>query len=327
MNVRSVAALTTLAVIGTYPGTARAGEPARISSFGFWSLGRLGVPGPVVLRRGARVRSVSYVLPESAAQGSGSWYLVRLNFTLVVSATSAPGVVYVEAKTQGHAGASVEFHVGRKGRRRALAWNAIGIVDGIQRGTTASRLVDVRFRNYVQERGVTGGVNTLSFDYVELGGARVDRVEIRPSSGIEHTDRSPALVRFGIPARSKDIHVGDRFSIPFALRNDGGRSAGAVKVHIDYPNGDLRLLGTADRVYRTVDGGVRGRFDFDAVRLGRHAVGIFATSRSNHPGVEIQIEVVPRPSGRPWWGLALLGVGVAGVAAVTVHSVKGRAAR
>jgi hypothetical protein len=322
VNVRRAAALFVLAGAGGVlaPGPARA-DPPRLESFGFWNLARLGATGPVRLTPAARVRRFTFILPEGARQGAGSWYLVRLDFRLVLQRRSGNGVVYVEANTRGHAGGLVEFRVHRKRGAPELTWNAIGIVDGIQTGRTRSRSVTVRFRNYVQERGIAAGLNTLSFDYQELGEARVERVELLPSSGIEFTDRSPALVRFGIPTLTKEVHVGDRVRIPFALRNDGDRPVGAVRVRVEYPGNDLRLIGPAERSYPTVEKGIHGTFEFKALHAGHHVLGIFASTRSNHPGAEVQLDVAPRPVGRPLWAWALIVVGVGGVAGLGAHGL------
>jgi hypothetical protein len=314
----AIAALSALALAGAGGAGAATGSTPKLDRFDRWSLRELGGPEPAVLSPGTqRSISVQYELPKGASQGVGEWYIIHLQVRVAVAAESGNGVIYVQAKTDDHACALVEISPRRQGGGLETRWNAVGIIDGIQGGTQHGRTVSIDYRNYLQVKGVQPGLNTLTIEYQELGGAHIERVDVLPGTALERTRQSPALVNLGIPSLREEIRVGEDFVIPFKLRNDGDRSAGRMVVEVQYPHEALRLRGTPRRRFALGSGPPAvGNFDFKALAPGTHVVGVFASTRSNRPGAELRIRVLPaaQASGTRWSWALVVGAAIAGAA-------------
>ncbi|MFP3976229.1 MAG: hypothetical protein ACLFVK_08430 [Dehalococcoidia bacterium] len=191
-----------------FPNIVKEG-PQLIDSTGFWNLGDLGYSDVIFSgTKEEEAHSINYALPEGAAQGPDTWYVLHLNFDIEFSPDTEEGVCYVGAGTNGYACAKIRFEVKKKKDAVTVDWSHTGLRESVSRSTD-SLDIHVPFKNYLRTAGVRADSNTLTFTMRKYGNVKVKRLCILKSSGIEYTSVSPPELSTG--------PVGTVSSWPFTL--------------------------------------------------------------------------------------------------------------
>jgi hypothetical protein len=276
------------------PADAAAAHATLVHARGVWTLPMLGYGDQTFpLRRDRERVTLAYRLPRGAQQGARDWYLVRLNFRARLGRRSGAGLAYVSALTNGRAAAQIKLEVARVRGRLHTTWSGVGLVDGRVERTTTGRTLDVRFANYLQLAGVRPGRNQLVFQYERYGNARFDRLRIIRDSGIEVSPLSPARLRLTVRLPSATVAVGDTFTVPFRLTNDGDRAAKEVVVTPQFAADALRLVGAPTRRFPLLPRSAEGAFRFKALAPGAYDVVLGVRSSTNRPAAVIRVPIQP----------------------------------
>ena len=294
------------------PGAARADGPPRLDQLGFWDLRSLGSQ-PLDLRAGER-RELAFVLPVGARQGPGRWYRLRMDVRVTLAPGSGDGNVYVVGSTNGRAAEMAKVRVqGGASSAPRLAWSTLDLLHGPASGVVRGREVTLSSENYVQDRGVRPGANTLTFDVETLGKVRVESVTILPGSGLRVTAERPAHLVLEPRLPAERPAVGETLTVPYVITNDGDVAARNVRIEATSESRALRLAG-APRTIETLAGGQRfdGEIRVRPTRAGNYRFELAAgTDNANRPLVEIAVPARAAPARRPESGGAALPTGVA----------------
>src|SRR6266540_2716196 len=111
-----------------------AAVPPRIDHYGKWPLTKLGISRPLEIegQPGRSQTSITYRLPDDAAQGPHDWFVLNLHLRLELSRSSGTGGLVIGAATNGFPTAQVEVMVQTGNRRSRLSWRSVDIVDGLR---------------------------------------------------------------------------------------------------------------------------------------------------------------------------------------------------
>jgi CARDB len=92
------------------------------------------------------------------------------------------------------------------------------------------------------------------------------------------------------------VHVGQRFTVRFTLRNDGERTARRIHVSADYSPRELSLVRAASTKVSQLRAGrsATGSFLFTARHRGNVSIFFGASTTSNHPGDDITLTIRPK---------------------------------
>lgn len=184
--------ITALIVLGS---CTREAGPRMIDSLGLWSLEKLGYSGLIFPREEPEepieAISIEYILPENAAQGPESWYVIYLHFSIEFSDESDDGSVYVSASTNGRTAAQVKFMTEKQqDDSLTIGWitGSENLIKGdVKHSTFSLSIEDIHFANYLQTSGVKPGLNVLTFKLEQYDGAKVKGLRIFGDSGIALT--------------------------------------------------------------------------------------------------------------------------------------------
>lgn len=299
---------------------------------GIWTLERLGYGDQVFTVEGparTAARRVSYRLPRGAAQGRGTWYLIRLHFRISFAKQTGTGLVYVTASSGAvndrGTSAQIRFEVRRDRKGILITSDSLGLVEGNVVRTSRSLTREIVFANYMPYRGIRPGVNVLSFGLDEqLGRAKVTSLRIYRDSGIEVARSSPANVFMRAQVVPGIVREREDFALQVTVRNAGQRRSKMGSVTVDYPRAALALQGKQVRRLPSLKGGqqLRMTFEFTALRPGRYPLGVSARSALSHPYTVRRVRVLGQASQADdsrWWLWTLIGLlpvlaGIAGTA-------------
>jgi citrate lyase gamma subunit len=249
-----------------------------------------------VLERGRLTQSFQFRLPDGAIQGPEEWYTVHHNYILVLARDSGPGVVWVTASTNERTAAQIEYTVRRSRETLLVRESRVDLVNGAVTRVLRSRLSAVHFRNYLQYEGVRGGTNTIRFAVEASGRARVERLEVQPTSGVFRTSRSPYPLKIHPSMAKRPIQVGDTFAIELTLSRRTSERIADVKVRPVYDRGTFTLHGRPIRYRAQLDRPHQMLFEFKAREAGTHDLRFLVDSNRNRPSAVIRLLVGPRGS-------------------------------
>ncbi|MFI6599621.1 hypothetical protein ACIBHX_25495 [Nonomuraea sp. NPDC050536] len=262
-----------------------------------------------------------FQLPSTAAQGPATWYLVRLHVAAVVSVRAGGGAT-VSAATNGRTAAMVEFTPTGQG----VDWQTVSIAEQGRHGHAADGHADVLMSNYLQVKGVTGGLNTLTVDADVWGGARVERLRVLPDTCVEQTGTSPETLQAKAGLEPETPESGADFNVNVLVRNAGTRDVRNLRVIMTPSDDGLVPLRGHELTAAEIRGEWKGSLPFLAATPGRHSVRLdVVTPLSGRVGGTVIPIVVARP-GRvgPAWPLLALGVCVLALAGLIARRLYGR---
>jgi hypothetical protein len=301
--------------VGTLATTAaQASEPA-------WTLRSLGHPAlQLPLDKPAGEQVVSFEAPTSTPPGNKRWYLGRLRFAIEFAPSSGPGLVYLSLLTNDRAAILVKFKAKRRGGRLRVLWNTVDLLHGRRDHATSSPRITGEALNFLQDRGLRPGPNTLTFRIERYGRARVRAATVLEDSGVLSSRRGPAHLTLQVPVRDRRIGVGDEFSLPYVVRSTGDRQPEQVSIAVQYDERALTAVGATARRLDPHATTSRGRFRLRAKRVGSTRVLMGVKSSANRPGAEIAVKVDPASasSGASSWWKGLGGLGLVLLAAAAI---------
>lgn len=270
------------------PSTLAAEQLKTIDSYGNWTLDKLGY-SPVIFigQNDTESYNIEYILPQNASQGTEGWYLINLNFIIEFSDNSTNGYAYVSASTNNWSSALIKFEVKRDNSTLSVNWSERNLF-GVSRYSTSSPKINISFTNYIPYKGISSGINTLTFKLEQYDGAKVRKLEILPNSGIEFTQLSPPNLTLDVKTPKNPIQTNDSFIINFVLKNVGDYPAKNVKVRPIYPTETLEPI--EEKFYYVPDlkDKLEGNFEFKALKRGDYEIMIITETESG----------IQRPSAR-----------------------------
>jgi hypothetical protein len=280
------------------PKTALAQESSGklVVGFGQHSLSSMGASDFVFpLDRALERKSVFFRLPSGARQGPDKWYLIRLHFRIVFKEEAGAGAVLLSGLTNGRSAAQIRFQYRRSSPRAPIYWSTLDYIRGLRRHRTQSRVIDVRFSNYLQYSGVRPKRNAFTVQYERFGDIHVESIRVFRDSGIAVTPLSPARLKIRIEDRPVRVAEGAEFPISYTVENIGGQLARDVVVTATTSTGIKQLSGDVRRTPR-LRASMHGTLHLKAVGAGPAAVLVLARSATNRPGVRIPLIIVSRES-------------------------------
>jgi hypothetical protein len=159
----------------------------------------------------------------------------------------------------------------------------VGVIDGTQRGSIRAHAAHISFRNYLQDAGVRGGRNRLSFTVEQYGRSGLRRVVVLPSTRVVRS-LPPARVLIDVEPSPEDFRPRRPFRFSVLVRNTGGRPARVVRVLADTRD-PLRIALQAHRPFTLQPKQWRRlRVTARAPRAGAHEVTFTASTTANRPG-------------------------------------------
>lgn len=171
------------ALMATAPSPAAPGHvSARPTLAGFNTTHLLHSP-LIVLGRGnsTTVSSLSFRLPDDAAQGPSRWYVADLLLMLQLDNTAIhDGEAEVRVLTDKHA--AVLIRLLRQGS--TVQWSHFNLFRGAGHGVLRGPSLTLHIGNYLQSRGVLPGVNTLDLEVRQRGGRILNAARLLPGSRI-----------------------------------------------------------------------------------------------------------------------------------------------
>lgn len=284
---------------------------------GYWSFRVWGVR-PVTLAPGrSRVRQQTvphaFLLAAGAKQEGPSWYLLHLDYRIVIAQGSGSGSVYLSVSTNGATSAQIRFDIKRRpGRHLLITSDSLGLVAGHVVARSDRRLWRGHFDNYMQDAGVRGGWNSLTIRVEQYGAARISRATVLNTSGIRVEHGSPA--RLGVQA-----HV-----VPSTLTLEGPARVDVIVKNVGATTtrpGTVRLLsspgletrGLKLRRVPALHGGeqIHRVFHVRATSLGPLSINVLARAGLSYPMSTVVVRVTNRKQSYVLWIavplIALLG--------------------
>lgn len=253
------------AAFAVFAAPAHAGRLVTIDRAGAWTLERLGY-GAVSFREdeahASQEQTRRYALPRQVFQGPGHWYSIRLHFRVVFRRDAIPGTFSVTAFTNGHACALVIFDVTRRHGKLRVTADSLGEIDGRVVQTNASRTHELVFRNFLANRGVKPGVNTITFGLSQNVFPLFERLVIFPDTAIEHSVKGPAKIRLSVTLDPPRIDVGDDVRVSYRVVNNG-RTPRSARIEASVGDSALELRDgprVRMRVWRRADEPLTGAF-------------------------------------------------------------------
>ena len=255
----------------------------------------------------------SYRLGPGSRQGGPSWFVGHLHFRITLSRLQGDARVYVSADTNERTFAQIEFEA----RDERIRWSTYDLFRGATQGLSRHRTAEISFFNYLQNRGVRPGRNSIRLHVEQFGNARVDELIVLPDSAIHTTRRSPHPLSLEVKPLDGQAQVGESFRVRFTLAPKRGYDQlEDVGIRAVYNHSELRLQrplpeATFPRLRRKV----HGVFLFQALDAGSHDIEFQASSDINNPSVGLRVQVAPRSerwfeSGSGHFGAALLAMGL-----------------
>lgn len=307
-----------------------AGQSVLLDSTGMWTLHDLGYSDIVLPAGGGTsvdapsglptrlTAPVTYLLPESAAQGPDLWYIVHFHFEIEFQEDTQGGTAEIftminfDDSPPFGAGASVQFNPIVRDGSLAVDWNTLGLTDGRQTGTAGSRQIEMRASNYISNGGVVPGENSLVFAVREYEGAKIATLHVFDDTSIEVTPLSPPQLSVEVTPRwEPPAKGGDTFEVPYTVTNVGGWPAKDVVTGVSYPEDLLRLVEENAVTTPLLDGGEQasGAFKFEALSSGQFDITVRVqgqTGNMDETTVTATITSSKDVSKVTFWGLVAL---------------------
>lgn len=263
-------------------------------------------------------RSFKFRFPPGAAQGPDTWYLLRMDATVVFAPGSPPGSVVVSGYTGRYAGAQVEFFAERhKGGGTGTSWSTVDLLKGSSEGRSKGRRAHISYRNFAQIRGVEPGLSVLTFEVERFGKARVQSVEIGPESGVYATPAGPVELEVGGGFADDELAVGETGELIVEVSNKSPRIEEDIEVTVQPRSDRLFVKGPAQQKIERLDGSAELRFAVGRSQPGELKVVATAVAPNENEAQAVLSAEVGDDEGAKWMWLALLGLGAltAGAAA------------
>jgi len=276
---------------------AAAGQPVLLDSPRIWTLRDLGY-SDIFMPAGAGTvvypdpqvtpyrytDPVKYLLPDGAAQGPDTWYVIHFHFEIEFEEAPEDLRTTVYAMPNYQAVAMIDFTAVKGDDSPTVEWISLSMTDGGQKGTSDSRRIEMQFSNYFPNAGVVPGENSLLFAVKEREGAKVAMLHVFDDTSIEVTPLSPPELGLEVDmaAAGPAGDAGDTFEVPYTVRNVGGWPTKDVVTEVSYPEDALRLLGERSVTTPLLDGAqeVSGSFQFEALSTGPHDIILDAHSKT-----------------------------------------------
>jgi len=288
---------------------AAAGEqdsPVVLHGQGSWTLPELGATGlrlPVEGKVGRR--SVPVAFPPAASQPRqpsprSLSYLIHMNLLLEVSRFSGSGVAVISGITNGCPSAQMNVHVRRRpGRTPIISWNTTELIHGIRSRRVKDRTQRLKFSNYLPFCGVKPGRTRLQFVLQKIGGIKLDRAVVLPSSGLEVSDTYRAQLALEPDEPEQVPRVGQEFEVGFDLENIGDAPAHGVGVEILIPGDEFRIVGRRTIWFGDLTGRRSGIFRVVGKKTGEFKLELQAlAANANQPVAILNGEVASPDEGR-----------------------------
>jgi len=186
--------------------------------------------------------SAIFRLPAHATQGPSTWYVLHIHASISMR-PGTTGVATLGADTDGRSAAAIQVTPAPSG----FAWAATSLAEPKPFGRARNGSFEVSVPNYLEYKGVTGGVNTLRFTADSGFGARFAAIHIFGDTCVEATPLSPELLGVGIRMQPQTPLPGQDFRVTVHVQNTGTRTINGLR---------LSLVPT-DRELRSVDGTLR----------------------------------------------------------------------
>lgn len=189
---------------------------------GVWTLADLGYR-PFTLKVGNAETDragVRFRLAQGASQGPDVWFLVRLRAEIYVRGGRPGAAAWLSVAVNGYTSALAEI-IRAPGPARRLTVRTTSIVDGRRDRSVEGNRAALTYRNYVQRRGISGGLSELRFGLEKGSGMGQVRVRILPGSGIQAIPWSPAEPTLAVSLPRRRVTVGQPFGIDVHIRNNG----------------------------------------------------------------------------------------------------------
>lgn len=153
-----------------------------------------GMPSGESMGRGRRL---PFWVSEDEREGSSAWYILnarlRMEFTRSVNGLA---VSEVRVLTDGKMVAAVDIFRGDLGGQKAVWWSSGEAFTGPGAGVDLANSLTLRFKNYLEIKGIRPGRNVLSFQLVNLTKmAAVREATLLPGSEIATTTVAPPGLR------------------------------------------------------------------------------------------------------------------------------------
>jgi hypothetical protein len=238
------------------------------------------------------------------------WLVGRLDFRITLSRSCRTGSAYVMAGSRRKCWALIKFKTKRSSTGMTTHWSTDGLAGGPNGGVFTGRSTTIRFKNYLQTGsiGKTTGEGDFTVDVDRLGGARVQAVEILPTSGIQVTGLAPYPLEFETVSGPGVVVVGQRFSVSCRIRTIDQSVVSDVTPSAEC-DGGVGCLRARPGVMLVTAGPRRIVFDFQAPSTPTTANVILRTDSSrNGATAVIRIRVVEAPSSPPRFLLPVAGV-------------------
>ena len=286
--------------------TAEPNSPIAVDSYGFWSFQRLGYSDLDVPVSEVSQVSVRYTLPNGAKQGPNDWYLIHLHVALELAESSAPGLIYVDAATNGAASAQITVSFAIDGGLPKLTLGSVSLGEGSQHRVLDSRRADISYSNYLQFSGVKEGGNILTIKLRQITDARLKSLLVfSADSGIEFTNKSPPKLEIIIQPDANTIHIGQEVKINVEVRNTSAWSVPEVAVDARSDESALELSGASVERLTMSNGVAQRSFVLTARKSGTHRIFVRAAGGEQRPKRGLIFTLVQSLSSAPtcWRGL------------------------
>jgi hypothetical protein len=293
-----------IAASGHAAAAPRTTAPAGVSVF---HVGRVARHGLVSHRDPALW---TYRLPQGARQGRTMWYVLRLHVEVAIKSPTR-SLAYLAASTNGWTAAQIELKAVRTRGRLVTSTSSLGLVDGLVKTTRHVSVFRLRFANYLQRRGVQGGLNRLVVRVDSPAAPRALSVRVLPDTGIVRTTTPPPSLSLHVSWRSGESpHVGKQLPIHWSVTNRSSLAALDVRVAPVFDGRDFKTIGPTSSVVARLDGTRHGTFTLVPLRSVRTRLFVRAESpNANSPAAAIAAVVLPRQASRNdgYWRVRIIG--------------------
>jgi hypothetical protein len=218
---------------------------------------------------------------------------------IVLEPSTGSGSVFIDAETNGRTAASIEFEVDRRpGKAPVVVYRSLDLVHGGRRGVHRGLRVDTSMLNYLQNRGVRPGPNTLRFTVERTGEVKLRAARVLPASGLSVSRLSPAHLDLDVRLPEETLRVGRTVGIGVTVSNAGERPARGVVVGAIPVGTRLAVRQPTRRRLGVLRGSRRFTFFVKARTAGRSRLLVSAGSvNANNPETELAVTVPKRAGG------------------------------
>jgi hypothetical protein len=242
-----------------------------------------------------------FTLPAGAREGHGSWYLVRLSASVAAMPTGRSGAATLSADINGLVSNLVEIRV-KPGKRcpQKISWATVDLLDGDRYRSKCGRFTAFVSGNFPQIKAIRPGSRQLRVSLEDPHGV-LEKVELRPGSGLYRTDAGPAKLQIEVSDEGDGFVPGEWSRVGLMIANAGQRPARDVRVQVE-AEPDLEFkrrnlsVNPLIRPGKSVEAAVWIRPQgLEPVRF-----GIVAAGRSGRAATEVVVEPSSPPEEDAW---------------------------